>query len=214
MCSFPDWSAIYFRLWFALCCFQIMPHHCGCVKNPRTGHSPRLADLESPSGTDMRRVFPSHFISNRLTHPEQNKVKGLTKALFFLPSFLSFRLRSVSNSAWSSLTGEAVVNGWMDGRAGYSITAAAACISIRRQTMWEPMCPRLQMALTGRDGLCDGELHADCTGCDRLGEWQSRLLVGQGQRTVEKETILLLYLWCRRGLWWYFVSFITVPKVM
>lgn len=94
-------------------CFQIMPRSCGCVKNPRTGHWLRLADLESPSGTDVRRVFPSHFISNRLTHPEQNKVKGLTKALCFFPSDLSVRLRFVSYSARFSLT----VNGWMGGQA-------------------------------------------------------------------------------------------------
>lgn len=36
-------------------------------------------------------------------------------------------------------------------------------ISIRKQTMWEPMCPRMQMPLSCRDGLCDGEqeVHAD-----------------------------------------------------
>lgn len=146
-------------------------------KIAHAGHSLRLADLESPSGTEMRRVFlfwRSALIFLRLTHPEQNKVNRSTKALFFLAQIRHSDCGfTVSYSAWPSLAVD-TVNGWMD--ACSSITTAAVYISIRRQTMWEPMCPRMQMPLTGRDGLCDGEqkLHAHWEGCDRLGE---RLIV-------------------------------------
>lgn len=53
-----------------------------------------------------------------------------------------------------------------DGRPS-SITAAAVHVppaASCRHTMWESMCPRMQMPLTGRDGLCNGDrLSGDAT---------------------------------------------------
>lgn len=75
-----------------------------------TVHSLRLADLKKVhlaqrcAGCFSPRSPPSQLISMRLTHPQQNKVKIITKALFFLCLYPYFRLRSASHSAWSSLS--------------------------------------------------------------------------------------------------------------
>lgn len=143
-----------------------------------TVHSLRLADLKKVhlaqrcAGCFSPRSPPSQLISMRLTHPEQNKVNIISKALFFSVyiRLLDCGRRPTAPGPLSPTVLMLWMNGGADGRAGSSITAAAVYISIRRQTMWEPMCPRMQMPLTGRDGLCDGEqdLHADWAGCDRL----------------------------------------------
>lgn len=51
-------------------------------------------------------------------------------------------------------------------------------ISIRRQTMWEPMCPRMQMLLlhTRGDGLCNGEQHAESAGMRQTSHHKPMLL--------------------------------------
>lgn len=56
----------------------------------------------------------------------------------------------------------------MGGQQHHSRSILHHNISIRRQTMWEPMCPRMQMLLlhTRGDGLCNGEQeqHAERAG--------------------------------------------------
>ncbi|KAL7405401.1 hypothetical protein ABVT39_000095 [Epinephelus coioides] len=125
-------------------------------------HSLRLADLEGPSGTDMRRVFslfscpPSHPISTRLTHPKQKQSQEIKEGTNVLCTDPPFRLRPVLPHSVDAVRRQRY--GWAGRQQHHSRS-----ISIRRQTMWEPMCSRMQMPHTGRDGLCDGEqeLHAD-----------------------------------------------------
>lgn len=133
-------------------------------------HSLRLADLEGPSGTDIRRVFlfsavRPHIRSPRGLHiPSKNKVEKIKEGTNVLCTDPPFRLRSVSRSLqrpvlpYSVDAVERRRHGWAGRQQHHSRS-----ISIRRQTMWEPMCSRMQMPHTGRDGLCDGEqgLHAD-----------------------------------------------------
>lgn len=60
-------------------------------------------------------------------------------------------------SAWSRLSLWML---WMDQcTGGRAASQPQVYIRIRSQTMWEPMCPRMQMPLTGRDGLCDEGLN-------------------------------------------------------
>lgn len=131
-------------------------------------------------GVSLFAVRPHIWSPWGFTHPEQKQSQEIKEGRHYFSL-----LRSLIQTAAGGPLSHSGCCEWMkgmDGRAGSSITAAAAYISIRRQTMWEAMCPRMQMPLTGRDGLCDGEqeLHADWAGCDRPGQ---RLIVSVISRT-------------------------------
>lgn len=153
ICSALALNAV-FRLWKAVLSLL-------CQWGKSSGHSLTPAELESPSGTKMHRVFL--FSRSSLTsqihgyYHQRNKTEVSRKGV---PNF------SVHIPHWHC-GGRVVLSQcgcceWTDGRVESSITAAAGCSSIRRQTMWGTMCPRMQMSLTVRDGLCVTD-HTDAT---------------------------------------------------
>lgn len=127
-------------------------------KNPRDrSHSLRLADLESPSGTKMRMFSLSAVLPHIIiTFPPRERgstsdirvKKAEARRRVFLCANLSH-----SDCGWCPAAPWCCGGcEWMDedgwgGRAGEqqhhsrSKSTSASC----RQTMWEPMCPRMQM---------------------------------------------------------------------
>lgn len=96
-------------------CFQIMSRSCACVKNP-SDRSPTAACDFSQSiwhGYAQGVSLTLHLQEAYTSRAKQ----GINEGAIFPLSDLSFKLRFVSYSAWSSLTVDAV-NGWMGGRAG------------------------------------------------------------------------------------------------
>lgn len=94
------------------------------------------------------------------------------------------RYGSVFSSVIQTVVHRLRVNERRDGCAGSTITAAAAYFttSASATRSCEPMCLRMQMPLSGRDGLCNGEqhLHAGCAGLRQTSDpkrLQGRLLL-------------------------------------
>lgn len=92
--------------------------------------------------------------SNSLHIPRKTKKKALWIRIFIRRSDCG----APSPCEWAK--------GWMCGQHHHSRSSLLHYLSIRNQTKCEPMCLRMQMRLSGRDGLCNGEqhLHSGCAG--------------------------------------------------
>lgn len=182
-------------------------------KNPRDrSHSLRLADLESPSGTEMRMFSLSAVLPHIIiTFPPRERgstsdirvKKAEARRRVFLPlcKSLSFRLRLVSRSAlvlWRLWMDGWGWMGWAGRRAAASQPQQVYISILQADHVRAHVSENADASLAGRDGLCDGELelHADWTGCDTQATLCLGCFVGAGQRKVQRrDDAGFIYFW-------------------